>query len=74
MRHKDDGPGCFPHPGAVTSTWFSYSTSSVASTSRSSMVLATSYSPAVVVQRAAVVTYDLPGAESSAGWTPGTHP
>lgn len=32
MGHKDDGPGRLAHPGAVTSTWSSYSTSSVAST------------------------------------------
>jgi hypothetical protein len=61
-------------PGAAMSTWFSYSTSSVASTRPSSKVLAMTYSPAVIAQRVAVVTYDLLGAESSAGWTSPTHP
>lgn len=54
-------------PGAAMSTWFSYSTSSVASTPPSWKVLVMSYSPAVVAQHAAVVTYDLLGAGSSAG-------
>jgi hypothetical protein len=61
MRQKDDGPGKSVHPGAVMSTWSSYSTSSLAATLRPSTMPAMSFLPAVDVPHALRVTRALSG-------------
>jgi len=47
---NSDGPGKSVHPGAVMSTWYSYSTFSIAATRRSSTVLAMVSSPVVAAR------------------------